>query len=52
VILQFVPQDCAAPAPAPAPAAEFTIEFDQLGDWINDVKKIINTELFENGKKK
>jgi hypothetical protein len=41
-----------ASATATAPTAEFTIEFDQLGDWINDVKKIFNTELFENGKKK
>eukprot|EP00775_Hariotina_reticulata_P007191 gene7191-7405_t len=29
---------------------EFTAEFDQLANWINDVKKIIKTELFENGK--
>jgi hypothetical protein len=33
-------------------AAEFTIEFEQLSEWISDVKKIFNTELFENGKKK
>lgn len=30
---------------------EFTAEFDQLGDWINDIKKIVNIDLFENGKK-
>lgn len=33
-------------------AAEFTIEFDQLSEWISDVKKIFTTELFEGGKKK
>eukprot|EP00775_Hariotina_reticulata_P005676 gene5676-5914_t len=30
---------------------EFTAEFDQLGDWINDVKRIIKFDLFENGNK-
>jgi hypothetical protein len=30
---------------------EFTAEFDQLGDWINDIKKIMKMDLFENGKK-
>ncbi|KAF8060339.1 GULLO1 [Scenedesmus sp. PABB004] len=29
---------------------EFTAEFDQLGDWIADVKKIFTTELKEDGK--
>lgn len=48
--LQFILHGSAATATAIT--AEFTIEFDQLGDWINDVKKIFNTELFENGKKK
>jgi len=30
---------------------EFTIEFDQLSDWINDVKSIIWKDLFEGGTK-
>lgn len=30
--------------------AEFTIEFDQLAEWIKDVKRIFDVELFENGK--
>lgn len=30
---------------------EFTIEFDQLADWINDVKKIFFLDLFEGGAK-
>jgi hypothetical protein len=31
---------------------EFTAEFDQLANWIADVKKIFQVELFENGKTK
>jgi hypothetical protein len=37
---------------SPAVPAEFTIEFDQLAEWISDVKKIFNEELYEGGKKK
>lgn len=37
---------------SPVVPAEFAIEFDQLAEWISDVKKIFNEELFEGGKKK
>jgi len=30
---------------------EFTIEFDQLSDWINDAKSIFYQDLFEGGTK-
>lgn len=30
--------------------AEFTIDYSQLASWINDVKRIFNVELKENGK--
>lgn len=29
---------------------EFTIEYDLLGKWVEDVKKIIKMDLWENGK--
>lgn len=30
---------------------EFTIELDQLSEWIRDVKKIFLRDLFEDGTK-
>ncbi len=30
---------------------EFTIEFDQLPEWIKDVKRIFLRDLFEDGTK-
>jgi len=30
---------------------EFSIEFEQLSEWINDVKSIFWKDLFENGTK-
>ena len=32
--------------------AEFTIEYDQLAEWIADVKSIFQQDLFEGGSKK
>lgn len=31
---------------------EFTAEFDQLAEWIDDVKKVFKEDLFENGRTK